>query len=65
MLAHGLWERAASPTARERTVLFNIVTATTLAIGVATLYVALFVGMTIAALIAIRRRCSNRSSASR
>ena len=42
VLAHQLWERAASPAARERVVLFNLVTAITLALGVLTLYFALF-----------------------
>src|SRR5215210_1125075 len=41
-IAHGLWERTADAVARERVVLFNIVTITTLAIGIAALYVALF-----------------------
>jgi hypothetical protein len=53
VIAHGLWERARDVPARERVVLFNIVTITTLAIGVATLYVALFAVMTIAAAILI------------
>jgi uncharacterized membrane protein len=42
VLAHGLWERAADPAARERVILFNVATACTIAIGVASLYVALF-----------------------
>jgi hypothetical protein len=42
VLAHGLWERADAPPARERVVLFNVATVATLAIGVAALYVALF-----------------------
>jgi uncharacterized membrane protein len=42
--AHGLWERTDSPKpeARERAVLFNLATALTVAIGVVTLYLALF-----------------------
>ena len=42
--AHGLWDRsdARTPHARERVVLFNLATALTVAIGVLTLYLALF-----------------------
>jgi uncharacterized membrane protein len=42
--AHGLWERSYSPKpeARERVVLFNLATALTVAIGVLTLFLALF-----------------------
>ena len=40
--AHGLWERAATDRAREQVVLFNLATTATVALGVATLYVALF-----------------------
>lgn len=40
--AHGLWERAAIDRAREQVVLFNLATTATVALGVATLYVALF-----------------------
>jgi hypothetical protein len=43
--AHGLWEhgpgRSAPPEARERVMLFNIATATTVVIGILTLYLAL------------------------
>ena len=49
VIAHGLWERASTPAAREQVTLFNVVTITTLGIGVATLYAALFVLMTLAA----------------
>jgi hypothetical protein len=49
VLKHGLWERAREPAARERVVLFNIVTVTTLGIGIATLYAVLFVVMGVAA----------------
>jgi hypothetical protein len=42
LAAHGLWERAATGRGREQTVLFNLATTTTVALGVATLYVALF-----------------------
>jgi uncharacterized membrane protein len=40
ILAHGLWERAYSPSpqARERVILFNLTTAITVAIGVLTLF---------------------------
>ncbi len=40
--AHGLWERAATDRVREQVVLFNLATTATVALGVATLYVALF-----------------------
>ena len=53
VVRHGLWERAREPAARERLVLFNIVTLTTLAIGVVTLYVALFVLLAAAAAVII------------
>jgi hypothetical protein len=53
VVAHGLWERAGDPAARERVALFNIVTVATLAIGVVTLYLALFVVMTLAAVVLI------------
>jgi hypothetical protein len=43
ILAHGLWERAATPQAREQAVLFNVATLLTLLLGVTCLYVALFV----------------------
>jgi hypothetical protein len=45
IFAHRLWERARSdrPEARERVVLFNLATAMTVAIGVLTLWVSLFV----------------------
>jgi uncharacterized membrane protein HdeD (DUF308 family) len=42
VLAHGLWERAPAPRARERVIVFNLATWTTLALGVLTLYAALF-----------------------
>ncbi|HEV7808086.1 MAG TPA: hypothetical protein VGO80_19895 [Solirubrobacteraceae bacterium] len=41
IFAHNLWERSTNPQTRERVVLFNAVTALTIAIGVLTLYVAL------------------------
>jgi hypothetical protein len=43
ILTHGLWERAVTPQAREQAVLFNVATLLTLLLGVACLYVALFV----------------------
>jgi hypothetical protein len=42
VVAHGLWERAPSPAARERVVLFNLATVITVALGVLTLYAGLF-----------------------
>jgi hypothetical protein len=53
LLATGLWERSPHPAAREQVILFNIVTATTIGIGVAALYVALFAVMLSAALLLI------------
>jgi hypothetical protein len=53
IVAHGLWERARDPSARERVVLFNVVTVTTLAIGVVTLYLVLFATMLFAAVVMI------------
>jgi hypothetical protein len=52
-VAHGLWERAPDATARERVVLFNIVTLATLAIGIAALYLALFVILAVGAAVTI------------
>jgi hypothetical protein len=53
VVSHGLWERRREAAARARVALFNIVTTVTLAIGVASLYLALFVLMTLAAAIVI------------
>jgi hypothetical protein len=53
LLAHDLWERAESPDARDRVALFNVVTLVTLMIGIATLYVGLFVVLVLAAAVAI------------
>jgi hypothetical protein len=53
LIAHDLWERVENPAARERVVLFNIVTLVTLTIGIATLYVGLFVVLVLAAAVAI------------
>ena len=41
ILAHGLWERARTPIARERVMLFNAATTVTLVLGVLTFYGAL------------------------
>jgi uncharacterized membrane protein len=43
ILAHGLWSGASAITGREQAILFNVATTVTLAIGVASLYCALFV----------------------
>lgn len=40
--AHHLWERARTPLARERVIIFNLATAATIVLGVLTLYAALF-----------------------
>lgn len=40
--AHGLWERAPDLRVREQVVLFNVTTSLTVAIGIASLYLALF-----------------------
>jgi hypothetical protein len=53
VIAHGLWERTANDAARERVVLFNVVTVTTLAIGIAALYLALVLVLALAAAISI------------
>jgi uncharacterized membrane protein len=53
--AHGLWERTCSPRpeTRERVILFNLTTAFTVAIGVLTLYLALFAINVVAAVVLI------------
>jgi hypothetical protein len=53
VIATGLWERSPHPAAREQIILFNIVTAATVGIGVAALYAALFVAMLAAALLLV------------
>lgn len=53
VIAHDLWERAANDAARERVVLFNVVTITTLAIGIAALYLGLVVILALAAAVTI------------
>jgi hypothetical protein len=40
--AHGLWERAPDRHLRDQVILFNVATAATILIGIATLYAALF-----------------------
>jgi hypothetical protein len=42
IVAHGLWERAPNRNLRDQVILFNVATAATILIGIATLYVALF-----------------------
>jgi hypothetical protein len=60
--AHGLWERSASPKpeVRERVVLFNLATALTVAIGVVTLFLALFAINVTAALVLITTHVLHR-----
>jgi hypothetical protein len=53
MIATGLWESSPHPAAREQVILFNIVTAVTVGIGVAVLYLALFTAMLTAALLLV------------
>jgi hypothetical protein len=53
MIATGLWERSPHPAAREQVMLFNIVTGTTVGIGVAVLYAALFTTLLAGALLLV------------
>jgi hypothetical protein len=53
VVAHGLWERTTNDAARERVVLFNVVTITTLTIGIAALYLALVLVLGLAAAVSI------------
>jgi len=53
MIATGLWERSPRRSVREQVILFNIVTAVTVGIGVAVLYAAIFVAMLAAALLLV------------
>jgi hypothetical protein len=53
MVTTGLWERSPHPAEREQVILFNIVTATTVGIGVVALYVALFIIMLASALLLV------------
>jgi hypothetical protein len=53
MASTGLWEHSPHPGAREQVALFNIVTVATVGLGVAALYVALFIAMLAAALLLV------------
>jgi hypothetical protein len=53
MVTTGLWERSPHSAAREQVILFNIVTAATVGIGVVVLYLALFIAMLAAALLLV------------
>jgi hypothetical protein len=53
MVTTGLWEHSPHRDAREQVILFNIVTATTVGIGVVVLYVALFIIMLASALLLV------------
>ena len=53
MVSTGLWERSPHPGAREQVALFNIVTAATVGLGVAALYLALFITMLAAAMLLV------------
>lgn len=53
MITTGLWERSPHRAAREQVILFNIVTAVTVGIGVAVLYLALLAVMLAAALLLV------------
>jgi hypothetical protein len=53
MVTTGLYERSPRPAAREQVILFNIVTAATVGIGVVVLYLALFTIMLVAALLLV------------
>src|SRR3984893_17981591 len=53
MITTGLWERSPHRDAREQVILFNIVTATTVGIGVVVLYVALFLIMLASSLLLV------------
>jgi hypothetical protein len=53
MIATGLWERTPNPSAREQVILFNVVTTTTVGIGVVVLYFALFIIMLASALLLV------------
>jgi hypothetical protein len=51
--AHELWERSPNPHVRDQVILFNVATAATVAIGILTLYVALFALILVGALLVI------------
>src|ERR1700758_2077423 len=53
MVTTGLWERSPHPAAREQVILFNIVTAATVGIGVVVLYLALFIILLASALLLV------------
>ncbi len=53
VITTGLWERSPHPAAREQVILFNIITAATVSIGVAVLYLALLIAMLAAALLLV------------
>jgi hypothetical protein len=53
IVSTGLWERSPHPAAREQVALFNIVTTATVGLGVAALYLALFIAMFAAALLLV------------
>jgi hypothetical protein len=53
IVSTGLWERSPHPAVREQVALFNIVTAATVGLGVAALYLALFIAMLAAALLLV------------
>jgi hypothetical protein len=53
MVTTGLWERSPHSAAREQVILFNIVTAATVGIGVVVLYLTLFIAMLAAALLLV------------
>ena len=53
MVTTGLWERSPHPAAREQVILFNIVTAATVGIGVVVLYLELFIIMLASALLLV------------
>jgi hypothetical protein len=53
VIATGLWERSPQRSARDQVIMFNIVTAVTVGIGVAVLYAAVFAAMLAAALLLV------------
>jgi hypothetical protein len=53
MVSTGLWERSPHPAAREQVALFNIVTTVTVGLGVAALYLSLFIAMLAATLLLV------------
>ena len=65
MVGTGLWERSPHPAAREQVALFNIVTAATVGLGVAALYLALFASCSPRRCCSCRAACSAWSSGTR